>query len=456
MKNLKSSRAVSRVVSSCLLFAAVLLTAACSSDSSDTPTAFQLAPLQENLSLVEGDETELSIPLALSREDGHTAPIQLTLEGVTDADEELVDMSLTLQTLIPNNDNSEIRLSLDIADLPILAEQRQFRLTATDGVDTQELTFFVNIEPVDAPDIYLLIGQSNMEGFSLDGTRDISPGGPDETNDRILQLNVKGNQDDNFLTQANFTAMEDNVGTPRITTALDPLHVEFDQNNNGKEESYIGLGLTFAKEALNNTSKKIVLVPAAWAGSAFCAPGEFSPRGQWNAQETDDPNFGNTWLFDRAVARTNFAIEETGGILRGILWHQGESDSNDAACASSYLANLETLVRQLRMSIMPDARGADLRLGDSNIPFVAGTMSRGIGGPTDDFSVVSGSRLIVDTAHRSLPTPATPFTSFSIHDDLTPANNYPCGTNGCIHFGAEALREMGTRYYNALLRAAAQ
>jgi hypothetical protein len=455
MKNPKTSRAGARSLLSCLLFVAIVLSAACSSDKRIVPSNFQLTSPQETQVLAEGNAAGLSIPLALSRQNEHITPVQLGIEGVTSADEAFLTSSFTQLTLNPGNDNSQLILSLAIADLPILAQRRQFRLFASDGTDTHEIILSVDIVPVDAPDVYLLIGQSNMVGFSGDDTRQAFAGGLDETNPRIRQLNVSPNdQNGIFLERANFTSIDDNVNTPRITTAEDPLHVSLDLDNiNGKTLDYIGLGLSFAKAALPNTTRDIVLVPAAWSGSAFCAIDPGGPPGQWNAQATTDAALGNTWLFDRAVTRANLALQETGGILRGILWHQGESDSNDA-CAQSYAANLERLAQQLRMRISADARGEALRQNDSNIPFVVGTMSLGIDS-RDDLSKFSTAKQLVDNAHRNLPN-VIAFSSFSNHDDLVPANGYPCGNTTCVHFGATALREMGRRYYQELERAALQ
>jgi len=106
----------------------------------------------------------------------------------------------------------------------------------------------------------------------------------------------------------------------------------------------------------------------------------------------------------------------------------------------------------MRLSIMPDARGGDFRRNDSNIPFVVGSLSRGID-ERDDLSQFPPPKQLIDGAHRNLPN-IIPHTAFSNHDDLVPANGFPCGNTSCIHFGAEALREMGNRYYSALLRAA--
>ncbi len=419
-----------------------------------TPSDFKLMLPQETLVLVEGSAAGLIIPLELSRQNDHVTPVQLNIAGVSSTDEAFLTSNFSQLSLIPNSDNSQLVLSLAIADLPILAQQRQFRLSASDGMTSHEITLSISIVPVNAPDVYLLVGQSNMVGFSEDGTRRASAGEPDEPNPRIRQLNVSENdQFDIFLEQADFTSPNVNADTPRITTAEDPLHVPLDpDSSNGKALDYIGLGLSFAKAALPNTSREIVLVPAAWSGSAFCA-NDIGPPGQWNAQTSFDAALGNTWLFDRAVTRANMALQESGGILRGILWHQGESDSNDT-CAQSYAANLEQLVQQLRVSISADARGAALRSADSNIPFITGTMSLGIDS-RDDLSQFSAAKQIIDNAHRNLPN-VTAFSALSNHDDLVPANGYPCGNTSCIHFGAEALREMGSRYYAALLRAATQ
>ena len=455
MKNPKNSRAGFPALLTCLLCAAVLLLTACSSTNSGTPTNFQLELSQDNLVLTEGSAAGLSIALELTRQNEHDTPVQLAIEGVSTADDAFLTSNFSQSTLTPDNDNSQLTLSLAIADLPILDQERQFRLTASDGIETQNLTLTVNIVPVDAPDVYLLVGQSNMVGFSGDGTRQDFAGGLDETNPRIRQLNVSpNNQNEIFIGQENFISIDDNVGEPRLTLAEDPLHIERDiENADRKAEDYIGLGLTFAKAALNNTSREIILVPAAWSGSAFCEEDIGGPPGQWNAQITDDPALGNTWLFDRAITRANLALQESGGILRGILWHQGESDAKDD-CAQSYAANLEQLTQQMRIQISADARGPDLRLANSNIPFVAGTMSRGID-ERDDLSDFSDVKQLIDDAHRNLPN-VIAFSALSNHDDLVPANGYPCGNTSCVHFGAIALREMGSRYYAALLRAANQ
>ncbi|MBX2825515.1 MAG: sialate O-acetylesterase, partial [Gammaproteobacteria bacterium] len=237
------------------------------------------------------------------------------------------------------------------------------------------------------------------------------------------------------------------VAFPRFVTAEDPLHESYDPSIDGKSGTFIGLGLSFAKRALGSTQRDIILVPSAWSGTGFCNNG--LEHIAWNA-DTPDPSsdwLGGTALHDRALARINIALEETGGILRGILWHQGEADANESACANDYAANLRALIASLRTRIQIDARGPDARGADALLPFVLGTMSRG-----DDergtFSEFDPFKTTVDLVHRTLPT-EVPGVAVTNNDDLVP-DAYPCGQGSCIHFGAAAYREMGRRYFEEL------
>jgi len=449
MKNTYLTEARARSYVLWLILSAVILSSACSSSSESGN--FSLQTTSTNAALVEGNSAGLTLPIELMRTDEHSEPVELTIEGLTSMDDAFVSAAFSQSTLTPDNDSSSVTLMLSIADLPLMPHQRTFRVSASDGSIQANLDITVDVDPVNAPDVYILAGQSNMIGFSEEGTKQALVGQLDEPNRRIRQLNVSKNERDIFSTAESFRSVANNLGTPTITVAEDPLHMPLDPDSTmGKSESYIGLGLSFAKAALANTTKDIILVPTAWSGSAFCA--DSPANGQWNAVASDNPALGNTWLFDRAITRANLALQNSGGILRGILWHQGESDSNSDACAASYSANLELLVSEMRQQIQTDARGSNLRQSDSNIPFVLGTMSRGID-TRDDLSEFWPAKQIIDDVHRNIPNRVS-FSEVSIHDDLTPANGYECGNTTCVHFGDDALREMGRRYYSALQRAA--
>lgn len=441
----------------------------CGSDSSkpdvdpnaEVPPPFQIRSSDTELVLLEGDQNGLRIPLSLTRDSLHSKPVQLEVRGRTFEDVAFVTSSFSNLTLTPSEDESEAVLKLSISDAPIRAQDREFIIVANDGVSTATLEIKVSVQPTSAPDVYLLAGQSNMIGFSGDGTRQEFEGGADEPNPRIKQLNVSKNQDDKFTTAEDFTSEGNNVIAPEIVTALDPLHVPQDPNNgSGKDVSYIGLGLSFAKNALNNTTADIMLVPAAWSGSSFCNNSN-GPPGNWMPAPSDNPALGNTFLYDRAVARANSALEKTGGVFRGILWHQGESEVNDD-CAPLYTENLKNMLAAMRKDIK-SVGNESLRRANATIPFVVGSMSRGVD-ENGDFSVYPENKQKIDNAHRSFPSiinivdgnEEPIHAAFSNHDDLVPNSGYPCGNDSCIHFGPSALREMGGRYYDALLRALAQ
>ncbi|MEE9335821.1 MAG: sialate O-acetylesterase [Granulosicoccaceae bacterium] len=430
-----------------LLTLPALLLGGCSGNKSTNNGQFLIAATAPTDAVQEGDPTGITLPVTITRMNDHSAPLTLRVE----TSDQLLLASFDTNELTPDNDNTTLNVSLAIADLPIQAHTKSIDVIATDGTVSTKITIAIPTEPTNAPDIYLLAGQSNMIGFSGDGTKQSFAGGEDEPNPRIKQLNTsKNDQFTIFTTREDFTSESKNAIAPVIVQAEDPLHIPLDASNtSSKNLSYIGLGLSFAKAALPNTTADIVLVPAAWSGSAFCDNTD-GPIGQWNAQSTADSNLGNDWMFERAVTRTNMTINETGGVLRGILWHQGESDANER-CADSYAANMVSLAQEFRLRITPDARGADLRRSDANIPFIVGSMSKGVD-ERNDLSVFSEEKLIIDSVHRNIALQVS-HAAFSNHDDLVPANGYPCGNTTCIHFGPQALREMGSRYYQALLSA---
>jgi hypothetical protein len=91
--------------------------------------------------------------------------------------------------------------------------------------------------------------------------------------------------------------------------AVDPLH--FDK----PKIVGVGPGLTFGKTmADNKKGVKIGLIPCACGGSSIDSWSE----GGYHNQTKSYP-------YDEALKRTAIAMKD--GTLKGILWHQGESDS---------------------------------------------------------------------------------------------------------------------------------
>jgi hypothetical protein len=151
--------------------------------------------------------------------------------------------------------------------------------------------------------LYLLIGQSNMAGRGTVEVQDTLP------NRHMLRLNPAGQWE----------------------VAQDPIH--FDKSVAG-----VGPGLTFGKElAAQDTSLVIGLIPCAVGGSAisYWQPGAFYPPTKTNP-------------YDDAIRRARTAMQS--GTLAGIIWHQGESDSNPTGSAA-YAQNLTALITRFRQDL---------------------------------------------------------------------------------------------------------
>ena len=198
----------------------------------------------------------------------------------------------------------------------------------------------------------------------------------DEPHPRIRQLNATSNSRLVFDERADFTDERVNVRPPAFTRAEDPLHDPRSSYGGPKRGTYVGPGLSFAKAMLPHTTRDIYLVPAAWGATGFCANhmGELA----WNAEPRTADALGGSLLLERALVRLDTTLRESGGILRGILWHQGGADSNDIRCAERYADNLVRMVERLRREARADARGESARGERAAIPFVAATMSRGV------------------------------------------------------------------------------
>ena len=104
----------------------------------------------------------------------------------------------------------------------------------------------------------------------------------------------------------------------------------------------LGPGYTFAREiAKARVGKQIGLVVNARGGTAIS---EWKP---------------GTTLYNEAVKRAQMAMES--GTLKGVIWHQGESDVSKA---DTYLEKITEFIQSLRID-----------LGIPNLPFIAGQLS---------------------------------------------------------------------------------
>jgi hypothetical protein len=164
--------------------------------------------------------------------------------------------------------------------------------------------------------LYLLVGQSNMAGRGKVDSLS-SP-----NNNRLLML-TKENE---------------------WVIAKDPLH--FDK----PRVAGVGPGLRFAETMLSyakNKNVRIGLIPCAVGGTAI---------------ESWQPGAEALGVhpYDDAILRLHIAMKS--GVLKGIIWHQGEGNSSESK-SKVYVSQLEALIERFRAES-----------GDSIVPFVAGEL----------------------------------------------------------------------------------
>lgn len=222
--------------------------------------------------------------------------------------------------------------------------------------------------------LYLLIGQSNMEGRgAIDAESKIA-------DPRVLSFD-KNNQ---------------------WVPATDPLHF------GDKGIMGTGPGLAFGKAmAAKNPNVTIGLIPCAVGGT---------PLSRW---------VKGAPLYKNAVARTQEAMKT--GELKGILWHQGESDSKNEENATTYGTRLAGMITDLRAE-----------LGKPELPVVVGELGEFLSDTSLPFWKT------VNEAIKATPA-AVPHCGLAKSEGLTSRGDH-------LHFNAEGARGLGRRYAEEMER----
>jgi len=130
--------------------------------------------------------------------------------------------------------------------------------------------------------VFIMAGQSNMAGRGIVEHEDTI------ADKRILSINKDG----------------------QIIIAKEPLHFY------EPERTGLDCGLSFSKTLIKKVpdSISILIIPTAVGGSSIS---------QW----LNDSLYRNVKLFSNFLAKVEIAKQT--GIIKGILWHQGESDANE-------------------------------------------------------------------------------------------------------------------------------
>jgi len=223
-------------------------------------------------------------------------------------------------------------------------------------------------------DIYLLMGQSNMAGRGklTDEYKSVS-------DSRVMMLN-KANE---------------------WVTATHPLHFD-------KPVAAVGPGLAFGIAMADaSAGKQIGLIPCAVGGTSI---------NKWKPGEFDAATQTHPW--DDAEKRIKEGMKQ--GVIRGVIWHQGEADSNPDS-AAIYLDRLAELIERTRKLA-----------GNEKLPFVAGELGR----YKPNYSYIN--TVLVDLPKK------VPYTAVISSEGLV--------HNGDgIHFDAISADELGKRYAKGML-----
>jgi hypothetical protein len=200
--------------------------------------------------------------------------------------------------------------------LTVSQSKQSFTITVSDWNDAaQDL-----VAAIPDIDIYLCMGQSNMVGYTNYAV-DYAP---------ISKAYVY-NQPDNSW-----------VAPPNPISAYNVLGDTYGANK-------IGVHYGFLLDMVNYYPARKTAIVLAGVGGREIA--------------TFLPGNGSGY-YSGALAAVKAAAEMSGGTIRGVLWHQGEYDSDDANKISQYEGKLKTLVNSLRTD-----------LGIPDLPFIAGEIT---------------------------------------------------------------------------------
>ena len=227
-------------------------------------------------------------------------------------------------------------------------------------------------------DLYLLIGQSNM-----------AERGEVEQQDRTPHLRV-------------LTLNKENEWIP----AIDPI--QFDKSVAG-----VGPGRTFGLMMTYH-------MPSARIGLIPCAVGGTSIR-KWQPDAWDEKT--KTHPYDNMLKRLRLARQS--GIVKGILWYQGESDGK-IGTNGTYAAALTTLIDRLRTEC-----------DDPNLPIVIGQLGQFAQRPWTE------GRIKVDQAHRHV-VEHIKYAAFASSEGLTDRGDL-------VHFDAQSARLLGKRFAEKMI-----
>lgn len=236
----------------------------------------------------------------------------------------------------------------------------------------------VNPEPkIPELDLFLFIGQSNMAGRGY------------------ITDNYKDNIKNTYLLTPN----------GYMEPARNPLN-KYSTIRKRLDLQGVGPAYSFAKAMTDKTGRPLGLVVNARGGSSI---------NSWMKGAKDN-------YYDEALSRIRQAMKF--GTLKAIIWHQGESDSNDP---TTYMLKLQELIANLRKD-----------LNDTKLPFIVGELAEWR---------MSGTSEAFNKMLRTVPK-HIPYSYCVSSKELVPLIN-----ESDPHFSADSQIILGRRYAEAAYNA---
>lgn len=249
--------------------------------------------------------------------------------------------------------------------------------------------------PLFVGDVWLLAGQSNMQGAGL------------------LRGAVIGDERiRNFTLADDWVRAEEPLHT--IWEARDPVYwvggkptpTEMERRRNAAKTVGASLGLPFALSVLEKTGIPMGLVPCALSGTSIA---------EWSPARRDESGGS---LYGALLRRAR----KVGGRIAGVLWYQGEADGKPEL-APRYKQALRELIAALRQ---------DLR--DETLPFYYIQIGRHVHDPQSALNASSWNQ--VQESQRLIES-EVPNTMMVASVDLE--------LDDGIHIGTDGLKELGRR-----------
>lgn len=220
--------------------------------------------------------------------------------------------------------------------------------------------------------VFILAGQSNMAGRGIVEAEDTI------TNERVFSINQAG----------------------EIIPAREPLHW-YEPQLTGLDCGH-SFGKTLAPHLPDSVT--ILILPTAVGGSSIS---------QW----IGDSTYRNVTLFSNFKEKV--ALGKANGTIKGILWHQGESDSGSDELIDLYQERLKTLFLKFRTEI-----------GNDSLPVLIGELGSF---SANDENWQAINRQIKDYVDSD------PYSGLIPTSDFTHKGDF-------IHFDSEGQRTMGQRF----------